>query len=213
MPGPIAPGELVILFGSGIGPDAGVPGTVDSTGLYSNLLAGAEVRFDGVPAPIFYAQFGQINAQAPYTIAGQASTHVEVRYQGAIVGAADVPVADVSPGVFPAILNQDGTLNSASNPAVSGSIVTVFACGAGVSQGGGDVAGRIAQPPFGQPRQAVSMMVAGSNATVLYAGAAPGQAGLLQVNLQLPGGLVTGAATVQLSVGITPAPTTTVWIQ
>ena len=80
--GAVAPGEIVTIYGSGIGPVQGVAGALNASGLLSNLVGGAEVHFDGVAAPIFYTQAGQVNAQAPYTIAGQSITHVEVFYQG-----------------------------------------------------------------------------------------------------------------------------------
>ena len=51
--GAVAPGELVTIYGSGIGPTAGVAGAFDSTGLLASLLGGTAVRFDGVPAPLF----------------------------------------------------------------------------------------------------------------------------------------------------------------
>ena len=210
--GPVAPGELVTVYGGSIGPQAGVPGAFDATGLYANILAGSEVRFDGVPAPIFYTQAGQINAQAPFTIAGEASTHVEVLYQGQIAGVADVAVAPAAPAVFPTVLNQDGSLNSAVNPAPAGQVLLVFACGAGVSDGG-DVAGQVAQAPYPHPQQPVSALLAASNVSILYAGAAPGEVGVLQVNLQIPTGAVSGPNTLQLTVGAAPAPPVTVYIQ
>ena len=82
LPGPVAPGEIIVIFGAGLGPESGVAGALDSSGVLANLLSGAEVRFDGVPAPLFYAQFGQINVQVPYTVAGNTTTHVQALYQG-----------------------------------------------------------------------------------------------------------------------------------
>lgn len=62
-------------------------------------------------------------------------------YQGGVVGQNTLPVAATALGVFTAggsqglIVNADGTLNSASNPAAAGSIVYFYATGAGVFQG------------------------------------------------------------------------------
>src|ERR1035441_9745548 len=68
--GSIAAGEVVSIFGTGIGPDSGVTGTLDASGVLPWILAGVEVQFNGADAPIFYAQSGQINAQVPYGVAG-----------------------------------------------------------------------------------------------------------------------------------------------
>ena len=86
--GAVAPGEIAAIFGAGLGPDAGVTGALDATGMLPAALGGVEVRFDGTPAPIFYAQAGQVNVQVPYTVAGSATVDVEVRYQGKLVGSA-----------------------------------------------------------------------------------------------------------------------------
>jgi uncharacterized protein (TIGR03437 family) len=39
--------------------------TIDANGRVSSTLAETQVLFDGTPAPLLYAQSGQINAGAP----------------------------------------------------------------------------------------------------------------------------------------------------
>jgi uncharacterized protein (TIGR03437 family) len=209
--GPIAPGEIVTIYGSGIGPLQGVSGGVNASGLVSNLLGGSEVHFDGVAAPIFYAQAGQVNAQAPYTIAGQ-STHVEVLYQGQPAGQADVPVAATAPAVFPTAVNPDGSLNSASNPAMQGTILTFFATGEGLTNGA-NVSGQPASSPYPQPLLPVSISIGGAAATVLYAGEAPGLVGMLQVDAIVPAGTASGGVNAVLTVGATAAPAVSLWVR
>jgi uncharacterized protein (TIGR03437 family) len=208
--GPIAPGEILTIYGSGIGPQQGVPGTLDSSGLLANLLGGSEVHFDGVPAPLFYAQAGQINVQAPYTIAGQAATQVEVIYQGQTVAASGLSVAAAAPAIFPTVLNPDGSLNSAANPAPQGGILTFFATGEGVTNGA-NVAGQMAAAPYARPQLPVAVTVGSGTATLLFAGEAPGLVGMLQVDAQLPAGLASGPLTLQLTVGTISAPPVTIW--
>ena len=98
--GPVAPGEIVSIFGTGLGPDVGEIGAFGAGGLLQTALGGAEVRFAGVSAPLFYAQAGQINAQVPYETAGDAA-HVEVYYQGQLAATTDVQVAAAAPAIFP----------------------------------------------------------------------------------------------------------------
>lgn len=211
-PGPVSPGEIVTIYGSGLGPVGGVTGTFNANGLLANLLGGAEVLFDGVPAPLFYAQAGQLNVQAPYTIAGQTTTHAVVQYQGQPVAAADLAVTATAPAIFPTVLNADGTLNSAANPVSQGSVVTFFATGEGMTTGA-NVAGQAASAPYAQPVSPVTLAVSGTAAQLLYAGQAPGLIGMMQVNAQLPTGLTSGSVSAVLTVGAESGPAASVWIR
>ena len=62
LPGPVAPGEIVSIFGVGIGPVTPAGGTLDALGALSTELAATKVLFNGTPAPLYYAQDRQINA-------------------------------------------------------------------------------------------------------------------------------------------------------
>ena len=211
--GAVAPGEIVTIYGTGLGPPSGVTGSFDASGVIGDLLAGAEARFDGVPAPLFYAQGSQINAQAPYTIAGESSTRVEVFYQGQLAGTMTLPVAASAPALFAVALNQDGTVNAPSKPAARGTVVTFFATGEGLRTGA-NIAGQAAAPPYPHPVLPVVLTVAGVGAQLLYWGAAPTFAGLLQVNAIMPGGFVpSGPVAVQLAAGVGVSPPLTIWLE
>jgi uncharacterized protein (TIGR03437 family) len=210
--GAIAPGEIVTIYGSGIGPAQGMAGSWNTSGLLTNLLGGSEVYFDGVPAPMFYAQAGQVNVQAPYTIGGRTTTHIEVRYQGQTVGAADLAVAAAAPAFFPTVLNPDGSLNGVNNPAAQGAILTFFATGEGVTTGA-NVTGQPAAAPYPQPVLPVNLSVNGFGATLLYAGEAPGLIGLLQIDAMLPPGTTSGGSNAVLSVGSAAAPPVSIWVK
>jgi uncharacterized protein (TIGR03437 family) len=176
--GTVAPGEIVSLFGSGLGPGA------------------PAVTFDGIPAPVLYAGANQINAVVPYGV-GSTSTQMTVQFNGQSYGPIAMPVAAAVPGIFTldssghgqaAVLNPDGTLNSISNPAARGSIITFFACGAGLMTPA--VADGTISPltlPLPTPVLPVSVAIRGVTSMVQYAGAAPGYvSGLLQINVQVP---------------------------
>jgi uncharacterized protein (TIGR03437 family) len=211
--GAVAPGEIVTIYGAAIGPTSGVTGTFDASGLVGNMLAGAEVSFDGVPAPLFYAQASQINAQVPYAIAGESVTEVVVTYQGQMAGALSLPVVASAPALFAAALNQDGSLNSSTAPAARGTVVTFFGTGEGLTNGA-NIAGQAATAPYPIPILPVTLTVAGIAAQLLYAGEAPNFAGLLQVDAVIPGGFVpSGPVGVQLTVGVGTSPLFTVWLQ
>src|ERR1039458_6362779 len=82
--GAVAPGEIVSLYGTALGPAAGAGLQLTDPLLVANALAGVHVLFDGVPAPIVYASAGQVNAVVPYAAAGQSTTTLQVEYLGAV---------------------------------------------------------------------------------------------------------------------------------
>ena len=204
----VAPGEIVTLFGDSLGPAVLQRGTVDSSGLVATSLSGVRVLFNGVPAPIVYASAGQTAVVVPYTAALQTMASVQAEVQGVRSDALSVAIGAAGPGVFilsgtqGAILNQDGTINSVANPAARGTIVSIYATGEGQTNPPG-VDGKFAASILPKPLLAVTATIGGLPATVLYAGAAPGNlAGLMQVNAKIPDGAVPGGAVaVQLSVG------------
>jgi uncharacterized protein (TIGR03437 family) len=210
--GAVAPGELVTIIGAGLGPQSGVAGLFDSAGLVANLVAGTEVDFDNVAAPVFYTEYSQVTAQVPYTVAGNATTHVVVLYLGLAAGTADIAVASAAPGLFPQVLNQDGSANSAANPAPRGSMIVLSATGEGL-RNAANVAGLPAAPPYASPQQPVVLTIGGAMASIAYSGAAPGQVGVLQVNAVAPDGPPSGQAAVVLTVGTVSSAPINVWLQ
>jgi uncharacterized protein (TIGR03437 family) len=134
--GPIAPGEIVTLFGTGLGPQQGIPTEATLSKPFPTQAGNVEVTFDGKPAPLLWVQDAQINLAVPWSVAGP-NTAVCVSYNNATTNCLTLPVAPAAPGVFTvdgtyaAALNEDGSINSAVNPAEYGSIVSIFATGLG----------------------------------------------------------------------------------
>lgn len=201
--GPIAPGELLVLFGAGLGPDTGVAAGFDTAALPTRL-GGVEVRFDGADAPLLYAQAEQIDVQAPYEISAKSSTHVEVWYQGKSVAALDLPVADAAPGLFPVAANADGSANSAAQPASPGSTISLYVTGEGLTDGT-NVTGQGASSSSARPKLPITVSIGGKAADI--AGIFESQAvpGMLEVDVKVPQ-LSVGSAAVVLSVGSATAP-------
>lgn len=210
--GAVAPGEIAAIFGTGLGPDAGLTGVLDATGRLPAALGAVDVRFDGTAAPIFYAQAGQVNVQVPYTIAGSTTVGVEVRYQGKLVASATVPVAPSAPAMLALATNPDGSPNTQSAPAPRSNWMTFYATGEGLTDGP-NLAGQPAQAPYPHPLQPIVLTIAGVNAQILFAGSAPGMIGVLQINAIVRGGFVApGEAAVELTLGTAKAPPITIWL-
>ncbi len=208
LPGPIAPGEVVVIFGSGLGPSQIVLGE----------NSGVVVRFDGVRAHLLYASNTQLSAIVPYA-AGGGNVRITVEYSGQ-TATASVPFAQVAPGLFTAdasgtgqakAINQDGSENSASQPALPDTVISLFATGEGQTSPEG-VDGKMAGSPAPRPVQTVTAFVDGRPAVVKYAGGIPGVvAGVMQVDVQIPEGTASGTA-VPVSISIAGVSSQTVTI-
>lgn len=210
--GGVAPGEIVVVYGSSLGPAALAGLQLAGDGTVATSTGNTQVLFDGVPAPMVYALAGQVAAIVPYEVWTESSTQMQVISNGVKSNVAALPVVASTPGLFTAtssgsgqgsILNQDESVNSASNPAALGSVVILFGTGEGQTSPLG-IDGLIAGTVLPSPISPVSVTIGGVNATVEYAGAAPGLvAGVLQVNAVVPNGLTTGNQPVVLTVGST----------
>jgi uncharacterized protein (TIGR03437 family) len=205
----VVPGELVTLTGFGIGPDQGVSYTPDAEGNAPFSLSGVQVLFNGVPVPIFYAQSRQVNVQAPVGLSdSQSKVTVSVIYKGAVIDSTTFPVADGNPGFFrlqPGVsaqayaLNQDGTFNSATNPAPRGSVIALWGTGFGVPEPSCPTGGLNFYEADSLPTSAAVFVLSGGNGTlpVTYAGSAPTLAcGIVQVNVQIGQNVSPGPVTI-----------------
>ena len=195
----VAPGEIVSLFGSNVGPDEPVaPFSFNENGRLPTALGGVGVSFGGVPAPLFFVSQKQLNLQVPFELAGQEVAAVVVSVSGPVSEFAPVRVEETMPGIFTApdssqsvALNQDGSLNSSDNPERPGAVVVVFATG----QGRVEPPLSTGQPAPGEPlsrAQAATATIGGLSATVLFAGMTPGFVGLMQVNAEIPPAVAPG---------------------
>jgi uncharacterized protein (TIGR03437 family) len=175
LPGPIAPGMLLAIHGAPMTP-AQIPFT--------------QVLFGSTAGTIVFADATRMLAQVPSQLAA-GLIDINVLSQGISLGLVrSVAVVESAPALFAdstgqaAATNEDGTLNSASNPALRGSIISLFGTGLGVSI------------------QPVTAQISGNPAEVLYAGSVAGYPGLFQVNARVPAGyLAPGIASVSISVG------------
>ncbi len=200
--GSVAPGEIVALFGSGMGP--ATLATQQPTDRYGTTLSGVQVTFNGIAAPLLYVSATQIGAVVPYGVSGSASASVQVVYLAAKSNVLAVGMAASALGVFTAnaagtgagaILNQNYGLNSVTNPAILGDVIMVFGTGEGVTTPAG-TDGVLDPNPAPQPASAISATIGGQTAKVWYAGGSPGLvAGLVQVNVQIPASIVACSGT------------------
>ncbi len=179
----VSPGEIVTIFGASFG-------SQDNT----------QVLFDDIAAKVIYVAHTQLSATVPYAISNS-TTALVIQSQGQRSVPVAIPVVPATPAIFTtdasgkgqgAILNQDSSINGATNPAAAGSVVVLYGTGGGALTS--DSPARLALP--------FSVTIGGVDAPVLYAGVAPGLvSGAIQVNVQVPMGVPTGVVPVILQVG------------
>jgi uncharacterized protein (TIGR03437 family) len=194
--GAVAPGEVITLRGKGIGPATGVNAKSGPNG-FPTQLAGVQVFFGSQAAPLLYVQSEQINAVVPWDTGENSfnpGTSIEVKYNGASASSG-VNLTQIVPGIFlanattqlAAVTNADGTPNSPTNPAKLGSVITFFGTGGGPLNPPGVDGAIWLSSPLAQLTMPVSVQINHINATVTYAGSAPGLvSGVFQINVQVP---------------------------
>jgi len=214
---PVSPGEMVTLFGPGLGPATAAYATIDqATGRLATTIGGVQVLFNGIPAPMIYAGSTQVSAVVPYEMATIANPSVWINFAGQTSNAYQLSVTAAAPGLFAqntsgsgpgSILNQDNSLNGPGHAAAKGSIVQVYMTGEGQTNPPG-VTGKITTATLPPPQvtpapvQPISVLIGGQPANYAYAGEAPGfVAGLMQLNVQIPANAPSGALPIQVSIG------------
>ena len=199
-----APGSIVSIFGSGLGPVDLTPAT-PSGGKYPVTTADVKVQFETggspawVDAPLIFVRADQINAVVPFT-AGPVSpaTSVNVRVTTDVSTGTPhqsapfpVPFAATDPGVFTVngagsaqaiVLNQNATgawaLNGKDNAALKGTPIVIYLTGGGALSPATADGTIIVAPaaPLLPPTTSVSpvVTVGGKPCTVTYSGAVDG---------------------------------------
>jgi uncharacterized protein (TIGR03437 family) len=209
----IAPGQIVDIWGTNLGPKDLTGLEVGTNGLVKDSVSGVRILFDGIPGTVVYVQENQCAAVVPYLAALKFTTHVQVEYQGARSDPLEVAISPTGPGLFTndmtgagpgAILNEDGrTRNSPDAPAPVGSVVSLWGTGEGVTNLPG-VEGRLAPNDLDRlprPLAQCSVEIGGKPATLYYCGAAPGNMpGLVQINAYVPD-VPPGNQPVKVSIG------------
>jgi uncharacterized protein (TIGR03437 family) len=203
---PTAPGSLFSIFGSNLT----VSTATAATAPWAGKLEDVSVKVNGVNIPLNFVSPHQINAQLPFeTTAGDATLSVTNS-----AGAGDPVTFKVAPaavGIFNIAFNQDGSLNSVSNPESRGRVVVLYLTGQGpvnppvpTSQAApGDVLSVATLPK--------SATIGGVDASIQFLGLAPGFIGLAQANIAIPAGSPIGDA-VPLIINVGGQPSNTVFI-
>ena len=208
--GNISPGEIVSIFGTGLGPVNPAGLTLNSQGGVTTTLGGVTVSFNGIPAPLTYVSSTQINCVVPFEVATATTAQMQISYNGATSPATPLTVQTTTPGIFTqsssgtglgAILTPAYAVVTTSNPAPRGSTIIIYATGGGLTNPV-SVTGAVAGGTLLQTTANVTVTIGGIAATVTYAGSAPGLVeGVLQINAVIPTGISAGTQPILVTAG------------
>jgi uncharacterized protein (TIGR03437 family) len=215
----ISPGEIIAIFGAGMGPATPAIATVTNNALPTSL-AGVTVTFNGKAAPLYFVSAGQINVIAPASFASLPSVDIVVTYNNVVSNTLIFPVRPANPAIYTQngtgsgdgiVFQPNYTLVTSKAPASPGDNLFLYAEGYGVATPAttlpdGQIVG--STPPFPVPNDPTTvLLIDGNPVPTPYFGGAPGLAnGVLQVNFQVPK-LSAGSHQIQLQVGSRISPT------
>jgi uncharacterized protein (TIGR03437 family) len=214
-PGSIAPGEIITILGTGVGP-APTGLRFDASGRVATELGQTQLLIGGMIAPLIYASANQVNAVVPFEVASTGITTVQVVAGGMPSATWEIPLASSAPSIFTtnstgvgqaAVLNQDNLSMVPRIPPRAERSSRFFATGGGkTSPPGITGALALAGENIALP---VVVKIGGTATAVPYAGSAPGEVeGLVQINAVVPLNVTRGASVpIGLEIGNTGSQT------
>jgi uncharacterized protein (TIGR03437 family) len=207
----LAPGELITLTGSGLYSGSGLD--VAPSGAFPTSLGGVSVMIDSTPCPIYYVSATQIAVVVPYEVGSNTTglANIQVTNNGKPSNTVQMYLTDAAPGSFSqnasgigyaaALHSATGQLITQANPAQPGEYISLFLTGLGA------VTPTVPDGALGpsNPLSIANVYTAGfltvlfndytngslqNQGTIQFAGLAPSLAGLYQINVQVPTGVL-----------------------
>jgi uncharacterized protein (TIGR03437 family) len=197
--GAIAPGSDILIYGANLGPET-VQYAPSGQALPTNL-GGVQVMLNGSPIPLKAVSAIGVEAIVPTNVPVGSTAAIQVMVSTAASNTTNPAVQTTSPGLFSQGRVGDGNLASwaivkavdqsyrlitSQNPAVKGSIVTVYATGLGPTEPSLPAGQVPPNTPLYATKTPTTASIGGMVAPVLFAGLAPGLPGVYQLNIQVP---------------------------
>ena len=193
-----APGSLVSIFGSNLSPVSQTSSVIP----LPTALGESCLTVNGMPIPMILVSPTQINAQLPYQVEGNVT--LILRTPGGVSDNFNLTVQPTAPSIFrssvvgfesgvPTIVRaRNQELVTLSNPIHREDTITIYLTGlgntlpaveAGVAAGSAPTPIAVV-PPF--------VSIGGQQLSVQFAGLAPGQVGVFQINAFVPRSVLLG---------------------
>lgn len=187
-----APGSLITLIGSNLSP----VNQASSTTPLPTALGESCLTVNGVPVPMLYASSEQINAQMPYQVDGNVT--LILRTPGGVSDNFNLTILPAAPSIFrsgtngvetqlPAIVRaRNNELVTVSNPIHRDDVITIYLTGMGNTTPAVEAGFPGGSDPISTPVIAPTVRLGGVSLGVEFAGLAPGQVGVYQINARVP---------------------------
>lgn len=194
----IAPGGLISLFGQQLSPVNIASNEIP----VPTALADSCLTVNGQPVPMLFVSPTQINAQMPFQAAGNVTMILHT--PGGVSDNFNTTVVPSAPSVFlasvkgvgsavPTILrNDNGEIVTASNPIHKNDVLIVYLTGLGITNPpvGTGLPGPAS--PLASAIVLPEVTLGGANVPVMFAGMAPGEVGVYQINAKVPPSVPSG---------------------
>ncbi|MGD1094426.1 MAG: SBBP repeat-containing protein [Bryobacteraceae bacterium] len=190
----VSPLGFIQIRGNGVDGGRSLSPTLTAAGILPTNYDGLRVFMDDSPVPLLSIGPNQITVVVPSALPTGDSVPIRVIQTDVVTAELESAVQSTAPAIITtdgsgfgtaAAINQDGSVNSESNPAIPGSIVALYLTGLGV-----------VGPPIQEGTIATSLALVqatvqasmyNSNVETLYVGPAPGLlAGVYQMNIIVP---------------------------
>ena len=207
----LAPGELITLTGTGLYSGTGLD--VAPAGAFPTSLGGVSVTIDGTPCAIYYVSATQLAVVVPYELASNTTglANIQVTNNSVKSNIVQTYFTDAAPGSFSqkasgigyaaALHAATSQLITPANPVQPGEYISLFLTGLGtvtpsipdgavgpvspLSQSDVNNAGNLTVLFNDYTNQSLQ-----NKGTIQFAGLAPSLAGLYQINVQVPTGVL-----------------------
>ncbi len=193
-----APGGLITLFGNQLAPTNLATKQIP----VPTALANSCVTVNGQPMPIIFVSPTQINAQMPFQALGNVT--VIVHTPGGVSDNFNLTVLPTAPAIFlsgvagpdtnlPTVVRStNNLLVTDSNPIHRNDQLTIYLTGMGKVTPAVDDGLPAPGDPLAIAIAAPAIQLGGQDVQVDYAGLAPGEVGVYQINLTIPRSVPTG---------------------
>ncbi len=207
----LAPGELITLTGTGLYSGSGI--NIAPSGAFPKSLGGVSATIDGTPCAIYYVSATQLAIVVPYAVATNTTglANIQVTNNSVNSNVVQMYLTDAAPGSFSqnasgiglaaALHATTGQLLTNANPAQPGEYISLYLTGLGT------VTPAVSDGAVGpsNPLSTADVNTAGNltvlfndynngsvqnQGTIQFAGLAPSLAGLYQINVQVPTGVL-----------------------
>jgi len=195
---PVAPGGLVTAWGTNMSPVSAVASQVPlPTALGQSCLS-----VNGTPVPLLFVSPTQVNAQLPNNVGGPST--VSIHTPGGVSNSLHFTVQATAPSVFlsgsagpitglativRAVNNQ---IVTPTNPIRPNDTLVIYLTGMGLTSPAITPGTPAPSTPLAYASTQPQVTLGGAQLKVDYAGLAPGEIGVYQINVEVPGGVTQG---------------------